>query len=70
MADMHVDPRRAHLPETGIYVRALSLDGTWGSEDIAHLHRDGLDAWLRSRPTPDWPISVVMVLLGHGSEEN
>lgn len=67
MTALHTDPSRTHLPETGIYVRALNTDGTWDAVDIAHLHRDSLDTWLRSR-TIDWPIGVVMSLLGHRQE--
>lgn len=67
MTTLHADPRRTHLPETGIYVRALATDGTWDAIDIAHLHRDSLDAWLRTRDI-DWPIDVVKTLLGHGEE--
>ena len=59
------DPARSSMPETGIYVRALQEDGSWGSDDIMHLDRASLDAWLRSRDTMDWPIDVVMILLGH-----
>lgn len=69
MTTPHADPRRIHLPETGIYVRALHTGGTWDVVDIAHLHRDSLDAWLRSRDI-DWPISVVKTLLGHDHKEN
>lgn len=67
MTALHTDPFRTHLPKTGIYVRALNTDGTWDAVDIAHLHRDSLDTWLRSR-TIDWPIGVVMALLGHRRE--
>ena len=59
------DPDRMSLPETGIPVRALLANGSWGAVDIAHLDRTSLDAWLRSRETIDWPIDVVMILLGH-----
>jgi hypothetical protein len=40
----------------------------WDAVDIAHLGRDSLDAWLRSRDSIEWPISCVMLLLGHGPE--
>lgn len=62
--EYQVDPKREKLPKTGIFVRAQK-DGHWGSHDIAHLERPSLDAWLRSRDTIDWPISVVMILLNH-----
>ncbi len=59
------DPARADLPETGIPVRAIEADGSWGNVDIAHLDRASLDAWLRSRGTIDWPIDVIMILFHH-----
>ncbi len=59
------DPSRSSLPETGIPVRALQEDGHWDSVDISQLNRESLDAWLRSRNSIEWPIDVVMILLGH-----
>ena len=68
MKDLHTDPAREdHNPDsylTGIYVRAIRSDGKWGNADIAELNRESLDAWLRSRDSIDWPIGVVMILLG------
>lgn len=65
MADLRVDPARRDLDETtGIYIRALD-EGRWVSIDIATLDRESLDAWLREREDIEWPISVVMLLLGH-----
>ena len=63
------DPDRTSLPETGIPVRALNANGSWDAVDIAHLDRESLDAWLRSRETIDWPVDVVMILLGHPRKE-
>jgi len=60
-----IDPDRISLLETGIPVRALDVNGSWGAIDIAHLDRVSLDAWLRSRDSIDWPVNVVMILLGH-----
>lgn len=66
MKTLTVDPARTHLPETGIYVRAREVTGgAFESVDIAHLDRPSLNEWLRSRDSIDWPISVVMTLLGH-----
>ena len=58
------DPDRPHHGTTGIYVRAIGTDGQWGNYDIAELDRESLDSWLRSRDSIDWPINVVMILLG------
>jgi hypothetical protein len=57
---------RMDLPETGIYVRAQNEAGAFGSFDIAHLDRDSLHTWLRSRGGENlWAENVVMTLLGH-----
>lgn len=59
------DSDRLALGPTGIYVRAL-LDGHYESVDIAHLERESLQAWLRSRGGENsWAETVVMLLLGH-----
>lgn len=68
MKTLTVDPDRTHLQETGIYVRALNTEGRMGNADIAHLNRDSLDEWLRSRDSIEWPIGVVKALLGHPQE--
>ena len=65
MKDLTVDSDRAHLPEAGIFVRALDADGHWDSVDIAHISRDSLIDWLRSRDSIEWPINVVMTILAH-----
>lgn len=70
MKNLTVDPDRTHLPETGIYVRALNPEERWVSADIAHLNRDGLDEWLRSRDSIEWPINVVKAILGHPQAES
>jgi hypothetical protein len=63
--NLQVDPARVDLPKTGFYVRA-QLDGTWSAWDIAHLTRDSLFEWLRSRGgANEWAESVVFALLGH-----
>ena len=70
--DLCVDATRVNLPETGIYVRALTGNpqfggGVWGSHDIAHLTRESLLVWLRSRGGENaWAENVVGILLGHG----
>jgi len=62
---LEVDPARAGLGGTGIYVRARSADA-WGSHDIAALTRDSLQRWLRSRGGENpWAESVVAIMLGH-----
>lgn len=65
MNDLNVDPARAQIPETGIYVRAKK-DDRWGSHDIAHLDRKSLYEWLRSRGGDNlWAENTVLILLGH-----
>jgi len=54
---------------TGIYVRAI-VDGRLQSIDIACLDRQSLRDWLRSRGgNNEWAEHVVLLLLGHKSEE-
>jgi len=63
---LQVSYEREDLPETGIYVRARGSDGSWGSFDIAHLEKDSLQRWLRSRGGNNpWAESVVYTLLGY-----
>jgi hypothetical protein len=65
---MKVDPERLLEPKTGIYVRA-EYEGAWANADIAHLDRDSLMAWLRSRGGDNpWAENTVAILLGHGPE--
>lgn len=66
--DLEVSPARRGWETTGIYVRAKDPDGKWDSVDIVSLTRDSLDRWLRSRDSIDWPVSVVMILLGYPTE--
>lgn len=65
--ELLVDAARAERADsTGIYVRAMAPDGTYGSHDIAVLTRASLMSWLRCRGgSNDWAESVVAVLLGH-----
>lgn len=50
---------------TGIFVRA-TLEGRWGSYDIAELDRASLLTWLRSRGGANpWAENVVLAMLGH-----
>ena len=65
MKALTADPDRIHLPEVDICVRALNTEGRMGNADIAHLNRDSLDEWPRSREDIDFPISVAKTLLGH-----
>ena len=65
MSDLTVDPARKQQPETGIYVRAKEKNH-WGSHDIAHLDRESLYTWLRSRGGNNlWAENTVLILLGH-----
>ena len=51
---------------TGIYVRAKSPEGRWGTFDIVQLDAPSLLAWLRSRGGDNpWAEDVVGLLLGH-----
>lgn len=50
---------------TGIYVRAVFLDGKYGSADIMELDRVSLLRWLRSRGGENlWAENTVLALLG------
>ena len=52
---------------TGIFVRALN-NGHWESVDIAHLTKESLLSWLKSRGGDNpYAENVVGVLLGHGN---
>ena len=69
MDELKLDPNRLDLPETGIYIRAKDEAGKWGSHDIAHLDRESLLRWLRSRGGSNpWAENVVAILLGHSVE--
>ena len=51
---------------TGIYIRALSPDGSWESVDIALLDKESLLSWLRSRGGKnEWAENCVGAMLGH-----
>lgn len=64
--ELKVDSKRLKQFETGIFVRA-TLDGKWGSYDIADLEKESLLDWLRSRGGDNpWAEDVVGILLGHG----
>lgn len=67
--ELLVDATRVERADsTGIYVRAMAPDGTYGSHDIAVLTRASLISWLRCRGgSNDWAEGVVAVLLGHTS---
>jgi hypothetical protein len=57
---------RMHVGETGIYVRARNEAGVCSAFDIAHLDRDSLHKWLRSRGGENlYAENVVLQLLGH-----
>ena len=64
--DLRVSLERSTFPESGVPVRAIGPDGKWGSHDIAHLDRDSLHQWLRSRGGKNlWAENVVFILLNH-----
>ena len=64
--DLRVSSDRMALRESGVPVRAIGLDGKWGSHDIAHLDRNSLHKWLRSRGGKNlWAENVVFILLNH-----
>jgi hypothetical protein len=70
MKELIIDPNRTDLPETGIFVRAKNTAGEWDSIDIAHLTRESLFDWLRSRGGDNpWAENTVAILLGHEIEE-
>jgi len=60
------DDQRLRLKGTGILVRALRPGGKFGPTDIAHLCRQSLLDWLRSRRDNRTAEDVVGILLGHG----
>jgi hypothetical protein len=69
---LRTDPLRERLPEeeqphTGLYIRALGVDGKWITADICMLDKESLLRWLRSRGGDNpWAEDVVGILLGHG----
>ena len=68
--ELHIDPARLEMGETGIFIRA-KLDGTWGSYDISALDKPSLLTWLKSRGGGNkWAEDVVGILLGHGHLHN
>jgi hypothetical protein len=63
LPELVVDPRRANqYGDTGIYVRARTAEGAWGSHDIAMLDLPSLLAWVRWVRRGD---RLVAMLLGH-----
>lgn len=69
MKVLKVDPARMDRPTTGIYVRALDVDGKPGTIDINCLDKESLHHWLRSRGGDNpWAEHVVALLLDHSEE--
>ena len=69
MKELFIDPERIELPETGIYIRSKDMTGKWSSVDIAHLKRDSLLDWLRSRGGDNLLAeNTLLLLLGHSTE--
>ena len=73
--ELIIDPERTDLGPTGIWVRALDAHmGEYTNADIAHLTRDSLLQWLRSRDDrgmdvgATWRDNVILLLFGHGVE--
>lgn len=67
MIEFKVDPERKDDGDgvTGIYIRA-TLDGKYGSYDIATLTGESLMAFLRSRGGKnEWAENCVLTMLGH-----
>lgn len=71
MTELKVCPDRGSINRnlseaTGIYIRAIGLDGRWGSYDIAQLDKPSLTAWLRSGGGHnELAENTVALLLGH-----
>lgn len=69
MEDLMIDPNRIQegYLETGIYVRAKTVEGKWDSVDISALDKPSLIVWLKSRGGDNpWAENAVGLLLGHG----
>ena len=49
---------------TGIYVRAMGLDGKYGSYDIAELDRHSLLSWTKEKDRL-WLENLILILLKH-----
>ncbi len=69
--ELKVCPKRINIPElhsqTGVYVRAKSPEGKWGSYDIAELDGESLLKFLKSRGGKNkWAEDIVGICLGHG----
>lgn len=61
---MKVDPDRWRQPETGIFVRAQNLQGSWVSVDIAYLYKKDIVEWMRLKG-PEFAQNLVLILLNH-----
>ena len=67
--DLRVDSDRGSINRdlhgaTGIFVRAVGLDGKYGSFDIAQLDRPSLLRWVKEHDRL-WLENLVLILLGH-----
>jgi hypothetical protein len=58
------DPQRAGFPETGVYVRAKTVEGGWGSVDMTRLTRASLLQWLKGR-SREYVLDCLLILLEH-----
>ena len=64
-----VDSARLTRGKTGILVRAVGPDGTWGAYDISSLTRRSVLEWLQGK-TPSFVEKVVLELLDHPRESS
>ena len=63
---LKADIERMGTKMTGVYVRAQTPDGKWGSFDISELDGESLYTFLRSRGGDNpWAETIVGIMLGH-----
>lgn len=61
------DPKRVGMGETGIYVRAQDINGSWVSCDMCELTKSSLLEFLKSRGGDNpWAEDCCGIILGHG----
>jgi len=62
---MKQDPTRLGWFGTGIYVRAISVNGRYTNIDIGELDKESLKIWLADKPR-DYLLDIIGILMGHG----
>lgn len=69
--ELHTDPAREGVDVgTGVFVRAIGVDGKWDAYDVAELTRDSMHDFAASRgPVSDWALGLLDILLGHPRNE-